>query len=238
MNNVSQFCPGLFIFTYFIHACSYPFDSCYLQPTTLEAAVKIHATRAFFFRNIDPLNTSFNLSPSFESTERKIDAAAEVFSTTPLAGDKFSDAEDYAKNENEDDDLDLGNNVSDVEDYANNKNDADAEDCIKEWQLNKEYLAKLTRKHDKAEWELNGCNELVGKTVMNAAKYIAFQTYNKEGKKRKGDVVSGCIQRYITNEFSSGFLPEISNYKELDKDLPFVSEETLSRMPDKHFCRL
>ena len=41
-----------------------------------------------------------------------------------------------------------------MEDYINNENedgDADAEDCIKEWQLNKEYFAKLTRKHNKVE---------------------------------------------------------------------------------------
>ena len=51
MNNVSQFCPGLFIFTYLIHACSYPFDSRYLWSTTLEAAVKIMQLKRVFWKH-------------------------------------------------------------------------------------------------------------------------------------------------------------------------------------------
>ena len=72
--------------------------------------------------------------------KEQIDAAAQAFSTTPIAGNEFSDAEDYAKNKNEDDDLNLGDEVFDVENYAKNENedDADAEDCIEEWQLNQE----------------------------------------------------------------------------------------------------
>ena len=121
---------------FFIHACSYLFNSRYLQPTTLETAVENHATRARFLENIDSLNTIFDLNPSFESTGSKIDAAVEAFSTPPIAGDEFSDAEDYTKNDNEDDDLNFGdegagNEFSDAEDYAKSNEGSDVEeDCI------------------------------------------------------------------------------------------------------------
>ena len=106
-----------------------------------------------FFGNIDPLNTTFDLSASFESTESAIDAAADTFSTTPIAGDDFSDAEDYAKNENEDDDLDLGNEgagdeFSDADDYAKNENEDDDLDLGNEGSDVEDYNAKNENEDD------------------------------------------------------------------------------------------
>ena len=190
------------IYLYNFHSCLF-FSIRQSIPPANNAGDSRQNTRnsSAFFERIDPRNTSLDLSASFESSESKIDAAAEA------ADHKFSDAVDYVKNDNEDDDLNFGNDTvgdvfSDAEDYAKGNDGSDVEeDCIEEWEENKEILA-MKRKYEKEEWEVNGGNGLVGQTVTDAAKDIAKRTYINKREKRKGDVVSGCIHRYIMTEFT------------------------------------
>ena len=153
MNNVSQFCPGLFIFTFF-QLCLFLSIWQSISPAYNAGGSRQNSRNSSaFFGNIDPLNTTFDLSAFFESTESEIDAAANAFLTTPIAGDEFSDAEDYAKNENEDDDLDLGNEgagdeFSDADDYAKNENEDDDLDLGNEGSDVEDYNAKNENEDD------------------------------------------------------------------------------------------